>query len=153
MVPGCSVLTTTSCQGTRLPTVSTERCTGRASARATVLGSGVMARAVPFGGAAFWASDRPHETESTRRSESRRDVLSRQAIGVQSTAGGRTRASSRPAPEAVVRYRSMVVQRTPMTRPGHERLKAELDRLKRIERPAITRAIAAARGPGDPSGN
>ncbi|MEK8035568.1 MAG: transcription elongation factor GreA [candidate division NC10 bacterium] len=47
----------------------------------------------------------------------------------------------------------MTVQRTPMTRPGHERLKAELDRLKRIERPAITRAIAEARAHGDLSEN
>ncbi|MEK7770258.1 MAG: transcription elongation factor GreA [candidate division NC10 bacterium] len=47
----------------------------------------------------------------------------------------------------------MAVQRTPMTRPGHERLKAELDRLKRIERPAITRAIAEARAHGDLSEN
>jgi len=47
----------------------------------------------------------------------------------------------------------MAVQRTPMTRPGHERLKAELDRLKRIERPAVTRAIAEARAHGDLSEN
>ena len=40
-----------------------------------------------------------------------------------------------------------------MTRPGHERLKAELDRLRRIERPAITRAIAEARAHGDLSEN
>ena len=40
-----------------------------------------------------------------------------------------------------------------MTRPGHERLKTELDRLKRIERPAITRAIAEARAHGDLSEN
>ena len=40
-----------------------------------------------------------------------------------------------------------------MTRPGHERLKAELDRLKRIERPAITRAIAEARAHADLSEN
>ena len=40
-----------------------------------------------------------------------------------------------------------------MTRPGHERLKAELDRLKLIERPAITRAIAEARAHGDLSEN
>ena len=40
-----------------------------------------------------------------------------------------------------------------MPRPGHERLKAELDRLKRIERPAITRAIAEARAHGDLSEN
>jgi len=40
-----------------------------------------------------------------------------------------------------------------MTRPGHKRLKTELDRLKRIERPAITRAIAEARAHGDLSEN
>src|SRR5262249_13838705 len=47
----------------------------------------------------------------------------------------------------------MSVQRTPMTRSGYERLAAELDRLKRIERPAITRAIAEARAHGDLSEN
>jgi transcription elongation factor GreA len=47
----------------------------------------------------------------------------------------------------------MAIQRTPMTRPGHERLKAELDRLKRTERPAITKAIAEARAHGDLSEN
>lgn len=41
------------------------------------------------------------------------------------------------------------MQRTPMTREGYDRLVAELDRLKRIERPAITRAIAEARSHGD----
>jgi transcription elongation factor GreA len=40
-----------------------------------------------------------------------------------------------------------------MTREGHRRLKDELDRLKRIERPAITRAIAEARAHGDLSEN
>jgi len=40
-----------------------------------------------------------------------------------------------------------------MTRSGYERLAAELDRLKRIERPAITRAIAEARAHGDLSEN
>jgi len=40
-----------------------------------------------------------------------------------------------------------------MTRPGYERLKEELDRLKRVERPAITRAIAEARAHGDLSEN
>ena len=40
-----------------------------------------------------------------------------------------------------------------MTREGHERMKAELERLKRIERPAITRAIAEARAHGDLSEN
>ena len=35
----------------------------------------------------------------------------------------------------------MSIQRTPMTREGHTRLKDEVDRLKRVERPAITRAI------------
>ena len=47
----------------------------------------------------------------------------------------------------------MAIQRTPMTSPGHERLKAELERLKRIERPAITKAIAEARAHGDLSEN
>ena len=47
----------------------------------------------------------------------------------------------------------MAIQRTPMTRQGHNRLKEELDRLKRVERPAITRAIAEARAHGDLSEN
>jgi transcription elongation factor GreA len=40
-----------------------------------------------------------------------------------------------------------------MTRAGYETLKAELERLKRIERPAITKAIAEARAHGDLSEN
>ena len=47
----------------------------------------------------------------------------------------------------------MAIQRTPMTREGYTRLKEELDRLKRIERPAISRAIAEARAHGDLSEN
>lgn len=47
----------------------------------------------------------------------------------------------------------MATQRTPMTRPGYDRLKAELERLKKEERPAITRAIAEARAHGDLSEN
>ncbi|HET7875944.1 MAG TPA: transcription elongation factor GreA [Methylomirabilota bacterium] len=47
----------------------------------------------------------------------------------------------------------MATQRTPMTRQGYERLQAELDRLKKAERPAITRAIAEARAHGDLSEN
>ena len=47
----------------------------------------------------------------------------------------------------------MSIPRTPMTREGHNRLREELDRLKRIERPAITRAIAEARAHGDLSEN
>lgn len=47
----------------------------------------------------------------------------------------------------------MAVQRTPMTRPGYEQLSQELDRLKRVERPAITKAIAEARAHGDLSEN
>ena len=43
----------------------------------------------------------------------------------------------------------MAVQRTPMTRPGYEKLSQELDRLKRVERPAISKAIAEARSHGD----
>jgi transcription elongation factor GreA len=47
----------------------------------------------------------------------------------------------------------MSVQRTPMTRTGFERLKEELDRLKRVERPSIIKAIAEARSHGDLSEN
>jgi len=36
-----------------------------------------------------------------------------------------------------------------MTPQGYERLRDELDRLRRVERPAITRAIAEARSHGD----
>ena len=43
----------------------------------------------------------------------------------------------------------MAIPRTPMTRPGFEKLRDELERLRRIERPAITRAIAEARAHGD----
>jgi transcription elongation factor GreA len=46
-----------------------------------------------------------------------------------------------------------MVQRTPMTRPGYEKLKEELDRLKRVERPAISKAIGEAREHGDLSEN
>ncbi len=45
------------------------------------------------------------------------------------------------------------IQRTPMTRTGYERLRDELDRLKRLERPAITKAIGEARALGDLSEN
>jgi transcription elongation factor GreA len=47
----------------------------------------------------------------------------------------------------------MTIQRTPMTRAGYDRLHGELDRLRRVERPAITRAIAEARAHGDLSEN
>jgi transcription elongation factor GreA len=47
----------------------------------------------------------------------------------------------------------MSIQRTPMTREGHVRLQEELERLKRVERPAITKAIAEARAHGDLSEN
>src|SRR5919206_1626854 len=47
----------------------------------------------------------------------------------------------------------MSVQRTPMTRPGYDKLSAELDRLKRVDRPAIIKAIAEARAHGDLSEN
>src|ERR1051326_1128221 len=47
----------------------------------------------------------------------------------------------------------MSVQRTPMTRPGYEKLSAELERLERVERPSIIKAIAEARAHGDLSEN
>jgi transcription elongation factor GreA len=40
-----------------------------------------------------------------------------------------------------------------MTREGHTRLQQELEQLKRVERPAIIRAIAEARAHGDLSEN
>lgn len=43
--------------------------------------------------------------------------------------------------------------KTPMTKRGAELLRSELQRLKSIERPAITAAIAEARGHGDLSEN
>ena len=47
----------------------------------------------------------------------------------------------------------MAIQRTPMTRPGFEKLKEELERLKFTERPSIIKAIAEARAHGDLSEN
>jgi transcription elongation factor GreA len=47
----------------------------------------------------------------------------------------------------------MSVQRTPMTRPGYEKLSAELERLKHVDRHAIIKAIAEARAHGDLSEN
>jgi len=46
-----------------------------------------------------------------------------------------------------------MIQRTPMTREGHARLQQELEQLKRVERPAVIRAIAEARAHGDLSEN
>ena len=42
---------------------------------------------------------------------------------------------------------------TPITKKGYEALKAELDRLRKVERPRIIEAIAEARGHGDLSEN
>jgi transcription elongation factor GreA len=47
----------------------------------------------------------------------------------------------------------MAMPRTPMTRAGYDKLKEELERLKRVERPAIIKAIAEARAHGDLSEN
>jgi transcription elongation factor GreA len=47
----------------------------------------------------------------------------------------------------------MSTNRIPMTPEGHTRLSAELKRLKNIERPAVIKAIAAAREHGDLSEN
>ena len=45
------------------------------------------------------------------------------------------------------------MQRAPMTKTGSERLRAELDNLKSVERPKIIAAIAEARAHGDLSEN
>ena len=42
---------------------------------------------------------------------------------------------------------------TPITRKGYEALKAELDRLRKVERPKVIEAIAEARSHGDLSEN
>jgi len=42
-----------------------------------------------------------------------------------------------------------MIKRSPMTAKGAERLRAELERLKSVERPAIIQAIAEARAHGD----
>jgi transcription elongation factor GreA len=42
---------------------------------------------------------------------------------------------------------------TPITKKGYESLKAELDRLKKVERPKVIEAIAEARSHGDLSEN
>jgi transcription elongation factor GreA len=47
----------------------------------------------------------------------------------------------------------MAIQRTPMTRGGFDKLKDELERLKRVDRPTIVKAIAEARAHGDLSEN
>lgn len=41
------------------------------------------------------------------------------------------------------------MQRTPMTTQGHQKLQAELEHLKRVERPAVIAAISEARAHGD----
>ena len=42
---------------------------------------------------------------------------------------------------------------TPITKKGYEALKAELDRLRKVERPKVIEAIAEARSHGDLSEN
>ncbi len=42
---------------------------------------------------------------------------------------------------------------TPITKKGYEALKAELDRLRKVERPRVIEAIAEARSHGDLSEN
>lgn len=42
-----------------------------------------------------------------------------------------------------------MVERIPMTKPGYEKLRAELDTLQKKERPTVIKAIAVAREHGD----
>src|SRR2546429_8000665 len=55
----------------------------------------------------------------------------------------------RPPRSTLFPYTTLFRSRTPMTRGGYEKLKEELERLKRVERHAITKAIAEARAHGD----
>lgn len=50
-------------------------------------------------------------------------------------------------------FKGMHMSSVPLTRRGAEALSAELDRLKRVERPAVIQAIAEARAQGDLSEN
>src|SRR4051812_18980830 len=50
-------------------------------------------------------------------------------------------------------FRKGTMSKVPMTVTGAQRLKAELQRLKTIERPAVIQAIAEARSHGDLSEN
>ena len=46
-----------------------------------------------------------------------------------------------------------MLQRVPMTLAGEQKLKEELDQLKKVERPEVIEAIAEARSHGDPKEN
>lgn len=46
-----------------------------------------------------------------------------------------------------------VMNRTPITKEGYEQLRRELEKLEKIERPAVVKAIEEARGHGDLSEN
>src|SRR5207249_1236002 len=76
-----------------------------------------------------------------REREGRGPLHAHVATGLRSPSGPRAK------------VKAMSVQRTPMTRAGHEKLKEELERLKRVERPATSKAIAEARAHGDLSEN
>src|SRR5262249_7501775 len=81
----------------------------------------------------------------------------REALGRAQAEAGPGPQEAPAGPEAFARRRRglvvMAIQRTPMTRPGREGLRADLDRLKRVDRHAITKAIAEARAHGDLSEN
>src|SRR3990172_4510225 len=151
-VPGCSVFAMVSCQATTLPTVSTARWTSRASAFVTVIGTALTAGAPPRWAWGACASDFPQAAASSNASGRAMRATERGPMGGQFTLGwlGQRVLDRRPQP--VVRYESMAIQRTPMTRAGYDRLKAELDRLKK-QRPLLTKPIREARAHGDLSQN
>jgi len=47
----------------------------------------------------------------------------------------------------------MMVERVPLSKTGHQKLRDELERLERVERPETVKAIEVARGHGDLSEN
>ncbi len=63
------------------------------------------------------------------------------------------RARRRSAPRERRGFGFFAMNKVPMTTGGYQRLLEELKRLKTVERPAVIRAIAEARGHGDLSEN
>ena len=98
--------------------------------------------APPRGSAGLRQGARP-DAHPAPRGEAQRGVGAVDQGALHRRAGqGPGRNGARSGPVA-----RMSIQRTPMTREGHTRLKDELERLKRVERPAIIDAPSPRRAP------